>query len=326
MTAAQKTTRPIRRILVIRSDRLGEFLLTLPAIQLLKINYPDAKISLVASQQNLDLIRDVSWLDHEIPAETLPRTSWRLARFLRKHSFDMAVVFNPKKEFHQAIFLADIPLRVGYKQKNGFLLNRNRPHTQKCDHKHEVDLNIALASLVCADICVPLPELPWNERDEIAALLRKEQIFDKAPFVVIHPFTSDASKALPFPFWDKLIRDWTSQGHNILIIGQANEYEGSKFSKINNPRVFGVAGKLTLRQVGNLLKYHCKFYAGLDSGPYHMASLLGLPLAVIFRKPDMVPLWGPYFGKEKAKVVLYQEGRDEIAEQEVIRFFQNTVA
>jgi len=288
------------------------------------MNFPDAKISLIAQQQNLELVRGVPWIDHEIPAEMLPKSSWRLARALQKYSFDMAIVFNPKKEFHQALFLAGIPLRVGYNQKNGFLLNRNRPHTQKFDHKHEVDQNIALATLVCPSIGVPSPDLPWNERDEIEALLKKEQILDKAPFIVIHPFTSDSSKALPFTFWNKLIQHWTSQGRNLLIIGQANEYNDSEFSRICNPRVFSVAGKLTLRQVGALLSYYCRFYTGLDSGPYHMASMLGLPLAVIFRKPEMIPLWGPYFGKERAKVILHQAGREEAAEQKVLSAFSDS--
>lgn len=321
MTVPQKTTRPIQKILGIRSDRLGEFLLTLPALQLLKTNYPDAKITLMALQQNLDLVRDVSWMDHEIPIEKLSKSPWSLARMLRQHAFDMAVVFNPKKELHQALFLAGVPKRVGYNLKNGFLLNRKRPHTQKFDLQHEVDQNIALASLVCPMDRVPPPELPWNERDEITQLLARHQIQDKSPFVIIHPFTSDVSKALPFPFWGRLIQHWTSRGQYVLIIGQANEYEATEFSKIRHPNVFSLAGKLTLRQLGNLLKYHCRFYAGLDSGPFHMASMLGLPLAVIFRKPNMIPLWGPYFGKEKARVVLFQDSCSEQAEQEVLRAF-----
>ncbi|MDD5226044.1 MAG: glycosyltransferase family 9 protein [Candidatus Omnitrophica bacterium] len=323
MKAVPLKNRSVRRILCVRSDRLGEFLLTLPALQLLKMNYPNAKISLIAQQQNLELVRGVPWIDHEIPVEMLPKSSWRLAQALRKYSFDMAVVFNPQKEFHRALFLAGIPLRVGYNQKNGFLLNHNRLHTQKFDHKHEIDQNIALAALVCSSLGVPSPDLPWNERGEIEALLQKALILDKAPFIVIHPFTSDVSKALPFAFWNKLIRHWTSQGRNLLIIGQASEYSDSEFSRICNPRVFSIAGKLTLRQVGALLKYYCRFYTGLDSGPYHMASMLGLPLAVIFRKPEMIPLWGPYFGKEKAKVVLSQEGCDKVTEQEVLRAFSD---
>ncbi len=318
---------PPRKILCVRSDRIGEFLLTLPALQFLKGCYPDTEISVLAQRQNLDMVQGLSFIDREIPMETLPDSLWGLTSAIRKERFDIAIIFNPKKKFHQACFLAGIPLRVGYDRKWGFLINRRGRDMKNSDQIHKVTQNIALTSTVCPGTfssSLP-PELPWNDREEIASFLKQEKLEDKNPFVVLHPFTSDPSKTLPFSFWARLIRNLTGRGENILIIGQAEEFARSEFSKLKAPGIFCAAGKLTLRQTGVLLKHCCRFYIGLDSGPYHMASLLGLPLTVIFRKPDMIALWGPYFGKENAKVILYREDQDEAAEQEVLRAFSDSV-
>ena len=61
-------------ILLFRTDRVGDFLLSLSLIKIIKINYPNSKISVVASERNhqyissFEEVNDVIFVNGELPA------------------------------------------------------------------------------------------------------------------------------------------------------------------------------------------------------------------------------------------------------------------
>jgi ADP-heptose:LPS heptosyltransferase len=119
----------IKNFLFIRSDRLGEFLLSLPAIKLVRINYPQSKIYLLARKENIKLIKDIYFIDYFLEYKEDIFESYKGAfelsnSILKKENIDCVISLNPKKAFHFASFLAKVPLRVGYDRKWGFCLNR----------------------------------------------------------------------------------------------------------------------------------------------------------------------------------------------------------
>ena len=302
--------KPVRKILCIRSDRLGEFLLTLPAIRLIKDNYPTAQIALMARQENLDLVRGFSYIDRLLPAPGIDSDPWtrELRRIIKKEAFDAVVIFNPRKKFNLASFFAGIPQRVGYNRKWGFLLNRKIPDIKHLAQHHEIEYNLSLAALICAHNYVPEPDIPWNERSEIQKVLERETAGKCSSYVIVHPFSSDSTKEIDFAFWDTLISKLLLENARIAIIGLRAEYENSRFNELVNKGCINLCGKLSLREMGNLLKFFCSFYIGVDSGPFHMASLLKIPFAALFRRPGNIRRWGSFYVNPRGRVYLYQPG------------------
>lgn len=122
--------RQIRNILAVRNDRLGEFLLTIPALTALKRGFPGALLTLVVNPANIELAEMIKCVDRVISWENrehrLPEI-FHFARSFKGEGIDLCVIFNPSKEFNIISFLAGIPLRVGYGRKWPFLLNRKIP-------------------------------------------------------------------------------------------------------------------------------------------------------------------------------------------------------
>ena len=301
----------IRRILCIRTDRIGEFLLTIPAIEQLKRTFPLARITLLAQTSNITLMHSTPCIDAWMEYERMPKTPWGLAAVLKKEKFDLAVAFHPHKLFHQALFLAGIPHRAGYAHKWGFLLNIPGQETELFRHAHEVERNLLLLNPRHATDKIPAPRLPWNERNNLYHILEEHGVRSLAPFVIIHPFTSNPQKEVPFRFWEKVIDRVIGNGQTALLIGQEHEYQNSLFRNIKKPGMVSLAGRLELRATANLIQHFCSYYIGLDSGPFHMASLAGVPLSVIFRFPETVRRWGPFFNRNSAQVLIYENKTED---------------
>ena len=115
------------RIVLIRTDRLGETLLNLPLGAALTRALPQASVSFLVQPDLAPLLTGVPWIRELLSYEEHASRAWwlravRLAARLKARQFQVALVSNPKKELHLAIWLAGIPLRVGYHRKWGGLL------------------------------------------------------------------------------------------------------------------------------------------------------------------------------------------------------------
>ena len=94
-----------KRILVLRLERIGDLLMTLPALADLRTLAPAAEIDLIVGSWNADLARaldpvtrvqslDASWLARENQGSTLPSLI-RAARRWRHAEYDLAINFEP---------------------------------------------------------------------------------------------------------------------------------------------------------------------------------------------------------------------------------------
>ena len=135
----------VRRIVWLRTDRLGETLLNLPAVAALKAALPGTALTFVVHPDLRDLLTAARGVDRVLPYREGEGRWWvarafRLAKTLRSHRFDLAIVSNPKKELHLAVWLAGIPRRAGYARKWGRWLLTHRVDDRKAlGERHEVE-------------------------------------------------------------------------------------------------------------------------------------------------------------------------------------------
>ncbi|MDD5194108.1 MAG: glycosyltransferase family 9 protein [Candidatus Omnitrophica bacterium] len=296
----------MRNIVFIRSDRLGEFLLSLYALKLVRINQPQARVHLIAQKENLELIRGIDCVDNYVEYNERIFSgfsgAFRLAAMIRKTACDCVIVLNPKKEFHLAAWLSGSPIRAGYRRKWGFCLNKKIEDLKFQGVKHEIEYNLDLIKPICEKFFIPEVNLSVDSQGSLE-FLKPTFNLDKK-YVVIHPFTSHGQKKIVNDFWLKLINALTACGiTDIALVGGANEVQESReFEGITKVKNF--VGKLSLRNLAAFLKYNCFAFIGLDSGPMHLASILEIPTVGLFRASSS-RRWGPY---QKGSLVI--EGAD----------------
>lgn len=314
----------MKKVLFIRSDRFGEFLCSLPAIKLVKTNYPQSKVYVLARKPNIELSKDLDFIDYLLEFKQDSFTGYRgarkLAELLKKEAIDCVVVLNPKKEFHLACFLAKVPMRVGYNRKWGFCLNNKIKDKKYQEKKHEVDYNIDLVKLICDKLYVYPIDFPVDNLRRHAAI--KGIIDPDKKYIVVHPFTSNPRKKISYEFWKELTtRLKDSCDKEIILVGGDDDKEDSiRYSQ--NLGVKNITGKMNLRGLASFLKNNCFVFIGLDSGPMHLSSILDKPAVGLFTISNPVR-WGPWSKDSLAVKVKDEQFSDDI--ESIISFVKDKV-
>jgi len=292
----------IKKILLIRTDRFGEFLLSLYAAKLVRENYPKSVIYLMAAKENIELVKGLDYINEFIGWEKNSFSGnsaiLRLASFMKKEKIDCVVSLNAKKEIHVASSLAHVAVRVGYDRKWGFCLNRKIEDKKGLEKKHEIEYDIELVNQICKKSFVPNLEFPVDGPECLESL--KGSIDLNKKYIVMHPFTSHTPKKIEYEFWkaftDRVKKDMATE---LVLVGDRDEREES----VELERKLGIhnlTGKLSLREFACFLKHNAAFFIGLDSGPMHLASVLKIPVVGLFRSTNP-KRWGPYSNRSIVK-------------------------
>ncbi|MFH1867658.1 MAG: lipopolysaccharide heptosyltransferase II [Candidatus Omnitrophota bacterium] len=305
-----KETNPekIRNIVVLRTDRIGEVLLSTPVIDSLKTKFPKAEVSFVTSAYSEGVVSNREDLKEVLIFSTIAGKSSLvkalfLSQKLRNRNFDLAVVLNPHKMLHLAIFLAGIPVRVGFDRKWGALLNRKIKDKRDEGKTHEVNYNLELLETIGIrerDI-PPSITVPDEDRDFFEILFAKYEIDWDRKIVVISTGTSNPAKQWPIENFTELIRRLVSSADiNIVLIGEKGERAVCEkiISDVGRKRVFDLAGLLTVSQLAGVFKW-ADLVITNDNGSMHIAAALGKKVVAFFGRniPGVSPVrWSP-FGK-----------------------------
>lgn len=279
----------IKNILVIRSDRFGEFLLNIPAMRALKEMYPQAKLSLAVDSAVCELAGLVEGVDAVMVWDEVKGN-------LRQYKFDLCVVLNPTKEAHWAVFWAGIPARVGYDRKWGILLTHKLKDTKYLGNRHEVDCNLELVGLMGGknDEIVSGTACPHNDgsRTFLAMTGFCDDKYDfLAGAIAIHPFTSDLVKQWPVERFVELAQRIKCElGLKVVLVGLSQKVLDE------NDDIINMINKTSLVELGALLK-RCALVVSGDSGPMHLAAAVGTPVVALFRNDlpgKTARRWGPW--------------------------------
>lgn len=290
-----RNRRTIKKVLVVRNDRFGEFLLIIPALRALKQAFEDCRLTVIVGPQVTELARCVPCIDEVITWQNTGHTlsqRVRLWREIRKSRFDASVIFNPTKEFHALTFFAGIPVRAGYDRKYGFLLSHRVADSRHLAQKHEIDYNLELAGLLGARPGDKSMPLTLNDAI-ISSLISPSGELLPERFVAVHPFTSDPVKQWPYERFGELVsRIRRVCGLRVVVVGAPEE--GARQKDFGQEGIDFV-GKTTLPQLAVLLK-RSACLVSCDSGPVHLASCVKTPSVVLFRNDlpgKTARRWGP---------------------------------
>lgn len=301
-----KMNRPFKRILVVRTDRIGDVVLSTPVLKALRQNYPQSHIAIMVSPYARELVEDNPYLDEVIVYDKDKKDKglfgfWRLVTVLKNKKFDLAIVLHTKKRTNLITFLADIPRRIGYhNEKFGFLLTDKINDTRAQGVRHEIDYCLDVLRKLGLEVKdrTPVLNVKSEQSQEAQAILREAGIGEKDRIAAIHPGASCVSKRwLKERFVvlaNRLVEDY---GLKIVLVAYGIEDAAIADDIARNCRygIVNLAGKTSLSQLAGVLK-RCAIFISNDSGPVHIASAVGTPVVSIFgrNQAGLSPVrWGP---------------------------------
>jgi len=312
----------IKNILCLRNDRFGEFLLNIPALRALKETFVNAKIILVVDPYVAGLARMLPMVDEVLQYSAKKHSLFEKLGFLsllKKKNIDIAVMFNPSKEFNILTFLSAIPVRAGYARKWGFLLTVKTDDQKYLAQMHEVEYNLGLVSLLGAETKNKELSLSVNKASGVG-LLRNYGIEAGDNLVCLHPWTSDPIKQWPVNrFTELAVRLLEEPEIKVAVIGGKEEADkGLEFCAAfrETGALINLVGKITLCDLALLLS-NSKLLISGDSGPVHLAAAVGTKALAIFRNDipaKSAKRWGPW---GQGHIVIEKETLNDIKAEEV---------
>lgn len=294
------------KIVIMRTDRIGEVLLSTVLIDGIKKLYPRAKISFVTSMYSKDILSGRDDIAEIIIADIRKNSNWllqavKLAVVFKKRRFDYSIVLNANKILHLATFLAGIPVRIGYNRKWSVFLNKTIEDEREKGRKHEAEYAMDFARLLgLKNFEQPSPRLVCANasREKVKELLFKKGADLSQKLIVIHPASSNPAKMWEKTRYAELIKKLKSHSKwEIIVVGTREERSlAEEIIRAADENGFNVCGELNLKELAALLK-RANVFVGNDSGPMHMAAALDVPVIAIFGRniPGVGPKrWGPY--------------------------------
>ncbi len=326
----------MKRILLSRTDAIGDLILTLPVTRSIKEAYPDLHITMLISEYTEPLLAGEEYVDGVITIAARELGNYvevkELSNLLRTADFDAVVFFYPRFSLALAAWIARIATRVGTAYRSYSLLfnKRVRLH-RKHSGKHELDLNYDLAEAVFPGLPCHEPHLTvlGQELDSARALRAEQGVEPGESYVIIHPFSHGSAPNWTLDRYLLLAKELAASGVTVLITGSPTERERIEAALRNGPAgVVNIAGKTDLHQLKGLIKT-AALVVSSSTGPIHIAGAVGT-FAVGIYPPQAVlsPVrWGPRGGANKLFVpeVASKEGQkgnamDEIKVEEVLAF------
>jgi ADP-heptose:LPS heptosyltransferase len=293
------STQVPRRILCLRLERIGDLLMTLPALAELRRLAPAATIDLVVGSWNAPLasaIRDVdtvetmdaAWLVRGSGGAAIPALLRQAAAWRRRH-YDLAINFEPDIRTNLLVAASGARRRIGFSTGGGApLLDLAIEHDPRI---HTTDNAVGL---VRAAFDAPAAA---SRRATIAVPAESQRRADALLAPVQRSLTIGVhvSGGRPIKQWpeDRFAEIASRLAHErdaaIVLTGSADDRAmiDAVKAKLPSNRVINVSAGEDLLTVAGVLARLNLLVTG-DTGPMHLAHAVGTPVVAIFGPSDPV--------------------------------------
>lgn len=272
-------------ILVIRGGAIGDFLLTLPALRLLREGFPDCRMEIVGYRHICAVAEGRFYADAVRSIEYAP----------------MAGFFNPRSQLDPELsaYFASFGQVISYLfDPDGYFAG----NLKRCGVKNLIcgDPRISDSAHATRQLARPMESLALFLEDSSAEIFPSAEDMAAAerllaghrpPFVAVHPGSGSSTKNWPLPAWKEFLSKLCDTGATILVASG----EGDTDRVLELQAAFGdrlvFLENLPLPLLGAVLQC-CEFFVGHDSGISHLAAAAGTECLLLFGPTDPA-VWAP---------------------------------
>lgn len=290
-------------ILIVRTDRIGDVILSLPIAGILKKHIPNVKVSFLVREYTAPLVRNCKYVDEVIvlaESNSKPLIGKNIAAL--KSKYDLCIVAFPNFLIALILFLSGIKTRIGSGYRwYSFLFNKKVYEHRKYGERHELEYNVRLlhqiniheevttknvdfgiqvGSTISEKVQKQLIEFGWNENHKL---------------VIVHPGSGGSAFDLPKNKMKSLIESIIVNDNVVLFItGSTAEKELCNYFVVSK-KTINTAGMFNLEELTAMIN-KAEILIANSTGPIHIASALGKKVIGFYPKFAAVSpkRWGPY--------------------------------
>jgi predicted lipopolysaccharide heptosyltransferase III len=303
-------------ILLIQLKRIGDLILTTPAIAALREKFPEATLSLVVSPAVEGLLPAISGVDKVfvVRGKADDALDW-IALAWGKFDYCLDFTRNDRSSF--LTLLSQARKRITSDHPNLRTKIRARSYNEFVESPvrllHTVDYHLALLKplgIHDASRAIRL-DLPDSTMEKAEDLLKSEQAGDE--FVILHPGSARAEKFWEVDRWAKLIDHCVEERNmKVVLTGGSSSIERAQVTAIKSSTssaVIDLSGKTDLLTLAAVVR-KARLLVTVDSAPMHFAAAWDTPQVVLFG-PTNPFHWHP---RSELAVVLLGESQGPVTE------------
>ena len=296
-------TERFKNILITKPSSLGDIVLALPALRVLRMSFPEAKISWLIRPEFAELIENHPHLNEIITFDRkLLGKAWfhpgafgaliSLIRKLRRSEFDVVFDFQGLFRTASLAWLSGCKTRFGMANAREFaVMFYTHKIPQDIESIHMVDYYLKIIRAAGASdfgVEFVFPQNPGAE-DSVVKLLASHGIQDN--YAVLISGSVHQDKCWP-PERFAQLADKISSRYGLSIVATGSATEAGIVEKVKekaNVPITNLAGQTSLSKLVALLK-GAKLVVSNDTGPGHIAAASGVPLVMMFGRVNPIRL------------------------------------
>lgn len=274
-----------KRILIVRTDRVGDVVMITPMVRELRKAFPDAFIATLTQSNTSQILLNNPNIDKLIIDDLDKNSFWKVVKELRKYNFTHGLLVLPTERAAYQMFWAGIEYRIGVGHKLYEIITAMKSVSRNnyTPLRHEADYCMDLVRKLGVVTDNTQPEIFISDEEKIwIDNFYQQNNIDKNKFkIILHTGSKNSAPNWSEKKYFELIEGIHNKFGNddFVMLLTAYEMTGdfrNKIAELNDKRIIYIADKL------NNLRELIKIISSIDlmicssTGPIHLADALNI--------------------------------------------------
>lgn len=283
-----------KSIAIVRTDKIGDMILTLPLMKAIKKHSPEKKISIIASRYSAEYLQ---LIPEEFNIIRIEDYKFGIKDIFQLYKFDAA--FFPRPVLGEVFegFRSRVPLRIGSAYRAySFLFNHKIRDHRKVANYHEAEYNVRMLESITNkkhSTELYVPEIKPETKKYLHELI---PINSDNKFIIVHPGSGGSARDLPASTLKAALKNAETYCNlKFVITGIESEQRicGDLSSELRNS--INLCGKLRLSEMVAIIERSEGMIAN-STGVIHIAASLKKKVMGFYPNSPHISKkrWGPY--------------------------------
>ena len=279
---SEKDKSKIKRILLIQTAFIGDVVLITPVIREIKNIFPNSLLDVMVIPQASGLLENNPHINSIIKFDKRNskfRAFTSALKLFGQNKYDIAISPHSSLTTALLMFIARIPVRVGFARWSSQYLLTHKPLHLKGKLKIEKNLNL-LTAFIERKFSIQTElyptELMYKKAEKIILRLKN----NSKKIIALAPGSNWFTKRWPQLYYKELVNKLSENGYGTIFIGSAEEREICEEIRPKTNSV-NLAGELSLLESAAVIS-KCDLIVCNDSGAMHLANAVKTDVFVFF--------------------------------------------
>ncbi|MEO6695365.1 MAG: glycosyltransferase family 9 protein [Ignavibacteria bacterium] len=291
----------MKRVLIVRTDKVGDVVMITPMIREIRNKYPDAFIATLTTPNTSEILYNNPHLDLLLTDELSKKTFRKVIDKIKTQKFTDALLTMPTERAAYQLFFAGIKNRIGVGRKIyeviTFMKSVSRKNYIPLRHEADYCMDLARAIGINADNITPEIFITQDERNYGIEMFSKNSSYENSFKIIVHTGSGKSSGNWSEKKYLQLINQILAERPGSVIIVTAREMTAPFKNELKNLKderiIFAVEKIKCLRDLISVIA-NADLLIASSTGPLHIASALNVSTIGLYchRKMNCSALWG----------------------------------